>query len=318
MIQAALKDSFGLMSRIEPIDIKGLPLFMISGRAFYKLTCEGVQFLIVELSADDKFGIVALKKQATKYKDTTGLDVIYAFKHVTKAQRDALVSNKISFICLPSQIYLPILGLSLRNLFKNIYNVNSEKMMPITQSLFLHLLYKDSSVKKSDAASYLGVTKTSITRASAQLKAMGLIKEKRVGTEIYMNTVAKGFELFTKAKPYLINPKTKVITTSVKGEYGELPQAGESALSGKSMLASPKSIVYAIFKDSKLAKECEIVDPKWAVDKPYCEIELWKYDPMLFAINGSVDIISLAMSLSDNEDERVQYEINKYLEEYRW
>ncbi len=58
-------------------------------------------------------------------------------------------------------------------------------------------------------------------------------------------------------------------------------------------------------------------DTQWNED-PAVNIELWKYDPGLFAKNGVVDPISLAMSLSDNEDERVQGELQEMLEGYKW
>ena len=44
----------------------------------------------------------------------------------------------------------------------------------------------------------------------------------------------------------------------------------------------------------------------------------WKYDPALFAVKGEVDSVSLAMSLSESEDERVQGELEEYLEGYEW
>ncbi|GEM_PF-3944963 len=36
------------------------------------------------------------------------------------------------------------------------------------------------------------------------------------------------------------------------------------------------------------------------------EIEIWKYDPELFAREGVVDPLSLYMSLKDTKDERVE------------
>ncbi len=47
-------------------------------------------------------------------------------------------------------------------------------------------------------------------------------------------------------------------------------------------------------------------------------LELWKYDPSPFAINREVDPVSLAMSLCENEDERIQGELEEYLEGYEW
>jgi len=50
--------------------------------------------------------------------------------------------------------------------------------MPATQMVFLELLYMDDeeSALKSEVANKLNLTKTSITRATAQLEEMGLVQ----------------------------------------------------------------------------------------------------------------------------------------------
>ena len=78
-------------------------------------------------------------------------------------------------------------------------------------------------------------------------------------------------------------------------------------------------MVYAM--DKKLAKdilENAIVEPNLMTDSDYVEIELWKYNPMVFASEGMVDIVSLVQSLKEVEDERVEMQIEEIMEEYRW
>ena len=319
MIEKALMESFGIACTSMEINIKGLPVFMKSGRKIYKLLCEKYEFLVVELSATDKFGTIALKKQALQYSEKTGMDVIYVFKNVSKAQRDALVSNRISFICLPDQIFLPVMGIALKNHFKKIKEINVKKMMPATQSLFLYLLYgKQKKVIKSESAKTLTLTKTSITRASEQLKAMGLIVEEASGKNVYMKPVSSGKEFYELAKPFLMNPVQRVLYVA-ESEYTKgLLEAGESALSNSSMLAAPRVKCLAVYKGDKVVEKFEIVEPQWTSDTTYYQIELWKYNPAVFATNGSVDIVSLALSLAINEDERVQGELEEYMERYKW
>jgi DNA-binding MarR family transcriptional regulator len=206
----------------------------------------------------------------------------------------------------------------LSNNFKKKLAVSGDKMMPATQCLFLYLLYNGDKrpVIKTQAAEELGLTKTSITRASEQLKAMGLISEKRIGKETEMIAVASGLELYERAKAHLIKPVQRSFFISVAAPvHGFI--AGESALSDKSMLGKPKTDVLAIYKGSEDAQLLQEVDPRWN-EGTVVMIELWKYDPGLFAKDGTVDPVSLAMSLSDNEDERVQGELQEYLEGYKW
>ena len=46
--------------------------------------------------------------------------------------------------------------------------------------------------------------------------------------------------------------------------------------------------------------------------------QLDQYDPDIFACDGSVDPVSLAESLKDIPDERVQGELEDYLEDFKW
>lgn len=50
-------------------------------------------------------------------------------------------------------------------------------------------------------------------------------------------------------------------------------------------------------------------------DKEYgtCRIEVWKYDPKLLTHTGTVDKLSLFLSLKDNEDERVKIELDNLI-----
>ena len=45
-----------------------------------------------------------------------------------------------------------------------------------------------------------------------------------------------------------------------------------------------------------------------------CEIELWRYDPNKLASDHSVDRLSLALALSEDQDERVEEAVEEMLE----
>ena len=319
MLENKLKNVVGVDFRIEIMQIKGMPLYMVSGRKFYRATMGDIPFLLVELLGQDRFGAVALKKQLVQYSEKTGLNVVFGFDGLTRVQRDALIAREIPFISFPDQIYLPFLGVMLSNRFREKSVLPVERMTPATQCLFLYLLYRrnEEYIIKKQAADDLGLTRTSITRASEQLKQMKLIIEENYGKEIRMNTVSQGFELYLKARNHLISPVQKVLQVEYLEQKG-FYLAGESSLSRHSMLAKPAEDTFAIFKGQKTAFQFREVDARWQDNIKTCRIEIWKYDPALFSIGGEVDPVSLAMSLSDNEDERVQGELQAYLEKYKW
>ncbi len=312
---------FGIPFQIEKINsIKGLPVSMSSNRTFYKFTNEESSFLLVKLSESEKFGAVALKKQQKQYEEKTNMFVAYWFEFVTRAQRDSLIKHHIAFIAGDKQLYLPFLGAALENSFRKKQEIQSEKMMPVTQSLFLYLLYECSNQKvmKKQAAEYLNVTRTSITRASEQLEKMGLISQEMNGKECYMWTAASGYELFQKAKKYLINPVQKIYMTENCTAIQAMPVAGESALAMQSMINPSRIECFAMDKSLEKEYSFEKLDERWEEYKKLVQVEFWKYDPKKFSKNNMVDVVSLYMSLKDVKDERIEEALDEMMEEYEW
>ena len=317
----ALQKLFGIQVQETVVSAPGgLPFYMVNGRGFHRLQIGEVSFLIVSLPDEERFGVIALEKQLVQYMDSIGIPVAYMFSAVNKKQRDALIERQIPFICLPYQFYLPFLGIALSNEFPNLKRANAERMSPSAQVLYLYFLYqaRELPVIKKEAAEDLQMTRMSVTRASEQLLAMGLITQDAHGKEQQMKATAVGRDYYELGKPYLINPVQRIITTKQSAEIELLPLSGESALSVHSMLNEPKIIVKAIDKSSNLLKTLPVIDERWEPDKQLVQIECWKYNPSLFAAEGSVDPVSLAVSLKDHPDERVQGELEEYLEGLKW
>lgn len=176
----------------------------------------------------------------------------------------------------------------------------------------------NKKIVKKQAADDLSLTRTSITRSSKQLKQMGLIEEERQGKEIRMIPLASGRDLYERAKAFLINPVQKRLYINESETKSNLFLAGESLLSRHSMLGSPKYETYAAYKGLVEMESLELIDPLWQPDRGSMVLELWKYDPAPFAIKGEVNPVSLAMSLSESEDERVQGAVEEYLKGYEW
>ena len=105
-----LKKYFGEQVKYdEVLHLKGIPIYMAVGRRFYHVQISKSEFLVVELPPDDKYGVIALKKQLQRYQEVSELNVAYAFDGVTYTQREALIKANIPFISLPGNIYIPFL-----------------------------------------------------------------------------------------------------------------------------------------------------------------------------------------------------------------
>ena len=147
---------------------------------------------------------------------------------------------------------------------------------------------------------------------------MGLIRQEKTGKEIRMYLKSTPPEAIQLAKPYLINPVQKRLTVCRSALEGNLLYAGETALSEYSMLNPPRITEAAVYKaDVDKKSLCEI-DPRWVEPDTLVTIELWKYNPSFFAVSGKVDPVSLACSLQDRADERIETAIDEMMEELIW
>lgn len=316
-----INEMFGTSFQIQEMErIVGLPVYMSARRTFYDAVDGDIRFVLVRVAEEERFGSVALSKQQEMLEEHLHVPVAFWFKSVTRTQREALMRRHISFVADGDQLYMPFLGIALHNRRKVQPNVQVDHMMPVTQSLFLYMLYecKGREVIKMQAAADLGVTRMSITRAARQLEAMGIIVQEMRGKECYMWTERTGHELFLQAREYLINPIQRSVIVERSDALHDLPMAGESALAARTMLGAPQVPCVAIYKASGKDLALTAQEEQWSDGKDVIRVEAWRYDPERFAGAGVVDPVSLYMSLVDCTDERVQGALEDMMEGYAW
>lgn len=315
-----LAEIFGLNVKIENWDGKSkLPLYLRNKREYFVLSMGNVQSVLMKNNSDN-FNVFSYEKEMQEIEKYAEMSVILWLDAVSTYQRNALVKNKIPFIVPNSQIFVPELGMSLKEFCAG-KRENVEKISAATQFLLLYFIYqkKHEEKRQSEMAEYLNMSAMNVSRAVQELQELGLLKSRREGTSKIIKSVAIGKELYQLSNAYLQSPVQKKIYVRLKQFDMSLPLAGETALAKQSMLNYPKCTVYAM--DKKLLKDIPkevIVEPKLTTDNDYVEIELWKYNPSVYMSDEMVDIVSLVQSLKDVEDERVEMQIEEIIEEYKW
>ena len=99
----------------------------------------------------------------------------------------------------------------------------------------------------------------------------------------------------------------------------QYPFAGLDALARMSMLNPQKRSVRAISRTEARKLEAQFVkDMDRVRDENLAEIQVWEYNPELLSKNGTVDVLSLALSLGDSNDTRVEQAMTKRLQEETW
>ena len=311
---------FDIESNIIQLDKpRNLPIYLTNKRNFYEITIFELSFIAVELGSNDDTSISALKKQYSKYLEAYSIPVAFIVNNISANQRNALMRSSIPFIAPPRQIFLPFLGVVLNNRFET-KPKKEQYMMPVTQSLFLYLMYQNppEGISKNEVAKHLKCSAMSISRASDQLVNMGIIREEKIGSRIRMYLSYSKDMAYEKAKGYLINPVQSEIYISANQLPGDAVKSEESALAEYTMINDPPFPVYAIFKNSSHIKELDEISALWTNESNIVKLQLWKYDPLLFVNKNCVDVISLMSSMKDFDDERIEMMIEELEENFKW
>lgn len=315
-----LAEIFGISVKIENWDGKSkLPLYLRNKREYFVLSMGNMQSVLMKNNSDN-FNVSSFEKEMQEIEKYAEMSVILWLDVVSTYQRNALVKNGIPFIVPNSQIFVPELGMSLKEFCAG-KREKVEKISAAAQFVLLYFIYQKKHEEKSQSkiAEYLNMSAMNVSRAVQELQELGLVESRKEGTSKVIKSVATGKELYQLSSEYLQSPVQKKIYVSLKYFDMDLPFAGETALAKKSMLNYPKCTVFAM--DKKLVKNIPqeaIVEPKLMTDNDYIEIELWKYNPSVYISDEMVDIVSLVQSLKDVEDERVEMQIEEIMEEYEW
>jgi DNA-binding transcriptional ArsR family regulator len=233
--------------------------------------------------------------------------------------RKRLVERKIPFVVPGLQMFWPELGVAIQSRKAKIDLSPVEVISPATQVVLVLALTGGISepVTAKVLAERLHYTTMTMSRALDELEGNEIATVERKGRErlLYPDQVKP---LWEKALPFMRNP----VRETVRIEEKRLPQnmriaAGETALAKESVLVPPREPVYALGRESW--KRIAITTEKIPVeDTGTCLVQLWRYNPALFAVDGSIDPFSLYLSLKDEADERVQSALEEMMEKTLW
>jgi len=310
-----LEELFGVKANLKRWDNENrIPSYLHEKRTYQILIIDGEKYLLLHFQ-EGGFNLHTFKIQIKQLQKYTENQIILCFDRITPYQRQTLFKHKISFIVPDSQVYIPELGIYFKERYQNKF-LKIEKMTSMAQFVLLYLMYQrvQKEYTNVELGDELNLSAMNVSRAVQELEELELLKTRNEGRNKIVMPILAGRELYQKAKEHLRSPVQKKIYVKESYKYMELLIAGEEALAKKSMLGFPKHKVRAVDKKQfKMISVEDIVDAKWHMGSELIEIEVWRYDPEPLARNGCVDDISLALSLSDMRDERIEMELEKMI-----
>ena len=293
-----------------------LPIYLRDGYTYYAIALLGDPFLVMADAEDDR-SASTIKKHIEQVKTKWNSEVIYAKTNTSSDERRRLIEQKIPFVVPGNQMYLPTLGIDLREYFRK-KSDEIEKFSPATQAVLLLLLTgaSEESYNSQDLADRLLYSKMTISRSLNDLKSIDAVSKHGRARILEFDGEKKA--LWDRSLPFLDSPvkQTHFVRTETK-----LPQitSGLTALAKYSMLAPPKPPMFAMTSDEwrELESRGDVTEAK-PTDPRATGIEVWSYSPTLFAKDNHVDQFSLYLSLRDDPDERVEEALEEMMEGVSW
>lgn len=289
-----------------------LPISIVGNFELYDGQILGKNVLFAFINDGNIITPVQTKKQLDMIQRKTGMVTILVPRYLYSYNVSRLIVQKVNFVIPNKQMFIPSLLLDLT--IVNIANEESKNdtITPLTQCLLLYHLETESLSGRTsyELADKLSVSYASINRALRWLVAKDLIKLEGVKTKTLQIDLSDR-ELWNKALPLLVSPIEQLYYTDALLDGQTI--SGVNALSSYTMLNEESRQCCAVSKKDFKALKI-IADKQFGQN----EIQVWKYNPRMLSSTGVVDKLSLYLSLKDNEDERIQIELERLINEMPW
>jgi len=307
----------GLIKDVSDMDLKKLPLYLSHAYHYSVFEVDRHSFLLAEDNSSTPKTASQLKKQSKAISQYTKLSVVFVLYNPSAQVRRKMVQDRINFIVPESQIYLPELLISLKEM-NNKLHLFSEQLTPSAQLLLLYHLQvehiDDFSFK--EIAEKLNYSAKTITKVAAELKAKNLCEIAGAKEKQFVFEVGRK-QLWQMSEPQMQLPIIKSYYTNLK-VHPALCKSGDMALAHYTFLSDTEKREYAVYKAAfEELKKSDYWDYLDDVDGDM-RVEVWKYDPRLLSNNGYIDTLSLYLCYREDTNERVQAEIKELINKKIW
>lgn len=312
------------MSEPKPwLGTKELPYFLQDAFQFMELDLLGHHVVLAIGRTDVKQSLSEVKTWLDKVKVLSGQSTVYVTDAMASYERRRLIEQQVSFIVPGNQLYLPDLGLDLREYFRQRAPATEEALSPSAQAILISALLSrpwQPNWQPSRVTAVLGYTPMTLSRAVKELTAVGVATTYTVGRSRWLRMELPPEQVWERAKPVLRTPvrRTVWVAGHEAAQFKPSRIAGLSALAHYSMLSEPKLPVYALTTaDWKAATDAgvrELPEPEEGAQ----EWQLWSYSPALVPDTKTVDLLSLILSLQENADDRIQLALKELKRQLPW
>ncbi len=310
-----------------------LPVFMKKKYEIHNAEFLNKKFLIMIYRGNDEAPLTSVKnhiKLLSKHIDNSS-NVVYVCSEMSNYGRHSMIKEKIPFIVVGLQLYVPFLGIAFQERIEEKYSIVDskgsykgekapEKLVSTAQALFFELITRGTAGRtQMEIASEIGISKIAVSRGFSLLEDLGIIHSEKAGVKNIHGFVNTGKSIWDGIEKYLINPIVKEVYIHKKFldkfKSKSIYYSGETALSRVSMLSYPDIDTYSVYsRDWNNLKNRPQILPLAADDS--AKIEIWSHPIPLFG--NEIHPVALYLALKDSKDERIQSYLNDLIDEYMW
>lgn len=323
-VHAYLHETLGIAPKVGVWAGTGkLPYFLQEAFEVRELKLLDRQVLLAIDQRADRAGLANVRGQLEKLRQLAGMPVVYVTRTLASYERKRLIEQKVPFLVPGNQLYLPDLGIDLREYFRKPTGAAQTALSPATQAMLIAVLLRRpwrAEWQPAEVVGELGYTPMTLSRAVKELTAAGIATLRTEGRVRWLHTERTAAETWEHARPMLRSPvkRRAWVLPPQKTRPRPLRLAGLSALARFSMLTEPQWPAYAVaqaeWKAATQAGFETLPEPLPGA----CEWELWHYSPALVRDSDTVDPLSLTLSLQGNQDERVQLALDELKGRFPW
>ena len=247
------------------------------------------------------------------------LPIVFLLPACPAYERQRLIDKDVYFVVSEKYIHLPML-LANERVRKT---KQAKALTPIAQYLLLYHLQIGSieGMAARDIEDKIPYSYASITLGLTCLEDLGLCKKvTEASKRKVIHFDMKGINLWEQAQPFLVNPVEERIYCDGLLSDDSFPKCGINALAHYTRLnPDPERTIMMSVKQLRNFKSSEALVRPNEFDGNII-IEAWKYPPVTATgVKAEwVDKLSLAISLREDEDPRVEGEVERLINEIEW
>ena len=288
-----------------------MPIAVARNFKLYKGVLFGCTVIFALTNDGNVISPALLKRTFNLIESRCGSPVILVAESIASYNIGRLTAQKLNFIIPRKQMFMPSLLIDLKKTRTKGSDIK-EIIPSIAQCLLLYHL-EVTSIDGCGAKELMKIFQVSyatVNRSLRWLNKNGLISLEGGKTkEVRLSYCGK--ELWEKASPLFVSPVEKTLFSDSVPD--ESLKCGINALSEYTMINEEDMDMYAVGKTDVQRSDIPF-DNEYGTFR----IEVWKYDPKLLSRTGTVDRLSLYLSLKDNEDDRIKIELDNLINDMKW